>query len=112
MNQFRETLARFRESVRQEGERSEIPKLRDLLERERPVRSLGLRWTDVAWAAAATVALMLAAIPAYQSVQRQREIEQDKADALLLEQVNAGLSRSVPRAMEPLMDRAPSEAGR
>ncbi len=50
------------------------------------------------------MALMLAAIPVYENVQqRQREAEQEKADALLFEQTKAGISRSVPRAMAPLM---------
>jgi hypothetical protein len=33
----------------------------------------------------------------------QKRIEQDRADALLMEQVNRALSRSVPLALEPLM---------
>jgi hypothetical protein len=103
MNGFRETLGRFRDAVRQEGERAEIPGLRALIASDRRAVSLRLRW-----AAAAAVVLLLAAIPAFENVrQRQREAEQEKADALLMEQVNAGLSRSVPRAMAPLMDWAP-----
>jgi hypothetical protein len=116
MKDFQEALARFRDAVRQEGERSEIPDLHALLERERPARSPGLRRTNVAWAAAAAAALMLAAVPAYQNVlQRERVAEQEKADTLLMQQVNAGLSRSVPRAMTPLLGWAPvanGEAGK
>jgi hypothetical protein len=103
MNDFRDTLTRFREAMRQEGERTEIPGLPAILSRDRRAKGLRLRWV-----VAAAAALMLAAIPVYQNVQqRQREAEREKADVLLLRQVNAGLSRSVPRAMAPLMDWTP-----
>jgi hypothetical protein len=96
-------LGCFRDAIRQEGERSESPGLQAILSRERRAKGLRLRW-----AAAVAVVLMLAVIPAYENAeQTQREAEQEKADALLLEQVNAGLARSVPRAMAPLMDWAP-----
>jgi hypothetical protein len=108
MNDFRDTLGQFREAVREAGERSEIPGLQAILERERRATGVRLRW-----AAAAVVALVLGAIPAYENaLQRQREAEQEKADALLMEQVNAGLSRSVARAMAPLMDWAPAGKGK
>jgi cytochrome c-type biogenesis protein CcmH/NrfG len=109
MNDFRNALGRFREAVRLEGERSEVPGLRAILERERRATGVRLRWA----AAAAVVALALGAIPAYENaVLKQREAEQEKADALLMEQVNAGLSRSVARAMTPLMDWAPAGRGK
>lgn len=105
---FREAVARFRDALRQEGERSESPGLQAILSRDRSAKSIRPQWTRVAWAAAAVVALMLGAIPAYERAQeRQREAEQEKADAQLLEQVNAGLARAVPRAMAPLMDWTP-----
>jgi hypothetical protein len=104
---FQEAVAQFRHSIHREGERTESPGLPAILSRERQAASLRLRW-----AAAALVALMLAAVPAYVSVQqRQRETEQEKADTLLLQQVNTGLSRSVPRAMTPLMGWAPAGNG-
>lgn len=103
MNDFREAIAQFRHSIHREGERNGSPGLPAILSRERRAASLRVRW-----AAAAVVALMLAAVPAYENVlQRQREAEQEKADTLLLQQVNAGLSRSVPRAMTPLMNWSP-----
>jgi hypothetical protein len=106
MNGFREALARFRDAVHQAGEQNESPGLQIILERERSAKGLRLRW-----AAAAAVVLVLGVIPVYRNTQqRQREAEQAKADALLLEQVNAGLSRSVPRAMAPLLDWAPANA--
>jgi hypothetical protein len=55
------------------------------------------------WALAAAALLVLAAVPVYRSVQdRQRQAEIARADALLLEQVDAEVSRAVPRPMEPL----------
>jgi hypothetical protein len=62
------------------------------------VRHLARRWV----LAAATV-LILATGPAYwHSRQRARAIEMARADALL-EQVDAEISRAVPRTMEPLV---------
>ena len=108
MNGFREALAGFHDAVRQEGEQNESPGLQAILDRERSVKGLRLRW-----AAAAAVVLVLSAIPAYKNAQqRQSEAEQAKADALLLEKVRAGLSRSVPRAMTPLLGWAPANAAK
>jgi len=55
------------------------------------------------WALVAAALLLLSAIPIYRNVQdRQRQAERARADALLLEQVDAEVSRAVPRPMEPL----------
>ena len=51
------------------------------------------------WALAATVFVLLT-IPIYQAA---RDRQRAAADALLLQQVDAALSRSVPQPMEPLM---------
>jgi hypothetical protein len=100
MNDFREALARFREAVHHEGERSGSPGLQTVLKVDRRSKNIRLRW-----AVAAVVVLTLGAIPPYRiAQQRHHEAEQEKADALLLRKVNAGLSRSVPRAMAPLMN--------
>jgi hypothetical protein len=68
----------------------------------RPVRPNLPRWI------LATAALsMLVAAPVYWNARQQRAIqtaaEQARADELLLERIDAGLSRSVPASMEPLM---------
>ena len=56
------------------------------------------------WALVAAALLVLAAVPIYRNVQdRQRQAERARADALLLEQVDAEVSRAVPRPMEPLV---------
>jgi len=46
---------------------------------------------------------ILAGVPIYRTVERQRRAERARADALLLEQVDAGLARPVPAPMEPLL---------
>ena len=99
MNEFRETVSRFRNGMREEGERSACPGLQTILHRDRVAKSFRLRWA----AAAAVLLLTLGAIPIYQNQQNKREAAQEQADTLLLEQINAGLSRSVPPAMEPLL---------
>ena len=99
MNDFRAALDGFCESMREEGRRSAPPELKAMLERGRETRRTRLQRAI----AAAAVMLALVAIPAYQREQRARDAAQAKADALLMEQVNAGLERPVPRAMSPLL---------
>jgi len=71
-----------------------------------PRRGFRLRPAGLAWAAAV---LMIVAIPLYRGLQprdvgrQQPRAEPALADALLLEQVDAELSRTVPQPMEPLM---------
>ena len=87
--QFRSALAGFRTSL----EKSPVPAVR----RKQSSQRLS-RWV----LASAALSLMVAA-PVYWNARQQRAAEQAKADELLLERVNAGLSRSVPASMEPLM---------
>jgi hypothetical protein len=57
----------------------------------------------IRWAVAAAALIVLIVIPLYRNAtQRHREAETFE-DTLLLEQVNAQLSRAVPAPMEPLM---------
>jgi hypothetical protein len=95
-------LALFRGSVRHwsEGQiRAEPPAIGNILPARRGSWAHPLRWALVA----ATL-LVLAAVPVYRNVQdRQRQAEIARADALLLEQVDAEVSRAVPRPMEPLV---------
>jgi hypothetical protein len=55
------------------------------------------------WLLAAAAAVLLAAIPLYKA----REARQEQADALLLERVSTHVSRTVPQALEPLMNPEP-----
>jgi len=89
MHQLKNALLGFQRSL----EQCPVPAVS-----QRPVGPMLPRWI------LATAALMLlTAAPLYWSAQEQREADQAKADELLLERVNAGLSRSVPASMEPLM---------
>ena len=94
-------LALFRGSVRHwSGRQVRVP--RPLAPTRRscgyPARPHPMRWVLVAAAL-----LVLAGVPIYRNAQdRQRQAEIAKADALLLEQVDAEVSRAVPRPMEPL----------
>jgi predicted anti-sigma-YlaC factor YlaD len=87
--QFRSALTGFRTSL----ENSPVP----AVSRKQSSQRLS-RWV----LASAALSLMVAA-PMYWNARQQRAAEQAKADELLLERVNAGLSRSVPASMEPLM---------
>jgi hypothetical protein len=95
-------LGLFRGSVRHwsEGQRgAEPPAIGSVVPARRGSWAQPLRWALVA----ATL-LVLAAVPVYRNVQeRQRQAEIARADALLLEQVDAEVSRAVPRPMEPLV---------
>ena len=86
-------LEEFRAAMHAEGARSHVPSLQEIVGRGESV--LHFRW-----AAAAMVAVILGAVPAYLDA-RQRE--QDQADALLMQKVNAALSQPVPRALAPLL---------
>jgi hypothetical protein len=90
-------LQEFRAAVHAAGERSEIPNLAMILEHRRPAPVRPFRW------AVAVALLALASIPVYRNLQRQREAAQERADAQLMERVNAALARPVPRALAPLL---------
>jgi len=89
------TLALFRASAwewseRQEGSRAGV------FDAAAPVRKrFGVRVAG--WAAVAATVLLAAAVPMYRNAKTRQ------ADTRLLEQVDAGVSRAVPRPMEPLL---------
>jgi hypothetical protein len=64
------------------------------------------------WALAAAL-LILAAVPIYKNARDRQREEMARADALLLEQVDAAVAQPVPPSMEPLMQLVwgPSLAG-
>lgn len=99
MSEFREAVKHFRDAMREQSEHSACPSLPALLARERAAKNLRLRWA----LAAAAAMLMLGAIPIYRDQMDHRAAAQAQADAQLLQEVNAALSRSVPPALEPLM---------
>jgi hypothetical protein len=55
------------------------------------------------WILATAALSAFVAAPVYWNARQQRAAEQARADELLLQRVNAGLSRPVPASMEPLM---------
>jgi anti-sigma factor RsiW len=68
-------------------------------------RTRSLRWV----AAAATLAAIVAVIPAFRKPVEPpvAELEQSRSDAQLLERVNAHLSQSAPASLQPLMEMLP-----
>ena len=95
-------MTRFRDSVRDCGER--YGSVRLSLPARQPAIRLGFLARPSRWASVAAALLLLAAIPIYtNSRDRRREAEMARADAALLEQVDAGISRAVPEPMEPLV---------
>ena len=95
-------LGLFRGSVRHwsSGQsRAEPPAIGSILPARRGPWAQPMRW-----GLAAAALLVLAAVPIYRNAQdRQRQAEIARADALLLEQVDAEVSRAIPRPMEPLV---------
>jgi hypothetical protein len=96
------SLALFRGSVRHWSDgQVRVPRP---LAPTRGSRGYPARPLPVRWALVAAALLVLAAVPIYRNAQdRQRQAEMARADALLLEQVDAEVSRAVPRPMEPLV---------
>ena len=88
LEQFQNALAGFRGSL----EQAPVPAMR--LARRKHVLP---RWVMAAAALSAIIAA-----PVYWNA-RQQAAERAKADQLLLERIDAGLSRSVPASMELLM---------
>ena len=93
LHQLRKALAGFRSSL----EQSPVP----------AVSYSRTRQTLPRWILATAAVLLLIATPVYWNARQQRPPQtaedQAKADELLLERIDAGLSRSVPTSMEPLM---------
>ena len=100
LSQLQETLSAFRGSVQHWAKQSGgsvIPDGASLVEEERFYNVHPLRW------ALAAAALMFLVIPVYNDISNRARQKQAE-DALLLERVNAHLSRGVPAPMEPLLE--------
>jgi len=89
LHQLQSALAGFRSSL----EQAPVP----------PVSYLPVRKTLPRWILAAAALSLLVATPVYWNARQQRAAEQAKSDELLLQRIDASLSRSVPASMEPLM---------
>jgi hypothetical protein len=90
-------LSEFRDSLRHWSAAQGGSAPRPLWLTESPRGAHRLRWALVAVAM-----VLLAAIPIFRSRQRQRQADTSLEDAVLLEQIDTGVSRSVPAPMEPL----------
>jgi hypothetical protein len=102
LRRVRETLSRFKDSVERWAERSSGSVVPDTAFLEAVKLPVFTR-RPVRWALALAVLILVVTIPIYKNItDRQREAEVQ--DALLLELVNAQLSRTVPAPMEPLME--------
>jgi hypothetical protein len=97
VNSFRKTLNEFRGELHDRAAQTPGPRLQALLDRQRPATPHTFRWV-----AAAIVVVTLGSIPLYHDARERARQEQERADAQLLEQINASLSRSVPRAFGAL----------
>jgi hypothetical protein len=110
---LQETLAVFRDSVQQWTDRcggSEVPSPAFLR-----TDSAVFSGRPFHWALAVVALILLVLIPVHKNTSERRLVEAEAEDTLLLEQVNAQLSRTVPEALEPLMtllsDATPDETG-
>lgn len=97
MSSFRKTLNEFRGELHDRAAQTPAPRLQALLNRQQPATPHTFRWV-----AAAIVVVTLGSVPVYRDAQERARQEQERADAQLLEQINASLSRSVPRAFGAL----------
>jgi hypothetical protein len=109
---LQETLAVFRDSVQQWTDRcggSEVPSPAFLR-----TDSSVFSGRPFQWALAVLALILLVLIPVHKNTS-ERRLKAEAEDTLLLEQVNAQLSRTVPEALEPLMtllsDATPDEIG-
>lgn len=90
LDQFQIALSGFRSSL----EHSPAP----------PIRLGRAGQTLPRWILATAALSLIVAAPVYWKARQQRDAEQAQADQRLLERVHAGLSRTVPASMEPLME--------
>jgi hypothetical protein len=101
LEHLKETFSVFRESVHEWAGKNQgaIPKSIDFLE-----NAAGIGYPRLRWALASLVFIVLLVIPVYRNKSEEKRARQAMEDALLLEQINASLSRDVPASMEPLMN--------
>jgi hypothetical protein len=94
--QLETTLMQFRGAVRELSGSAAPPAWR-----EPARRGSWFSWPRMALVTATL--LLLITVPIYWSARARQRAEQERADALLLEQVDSAISRAVPAPMEPLV---------
>jgi hypothetical protein len=101
LEHLKDTFSVFRASVREWSGKNEasVPQPIDFSATAASINLHRLRW-----AFASLVLIILLVIPVYKNKREEKRARQAMEDALLLEQVNASLSRNVPASMEPLMN--------
>jgi hypothetical protein len=62
------------------------------------------RVTPLRWVAVAAAALLLAAVPVYRSYSLRQATARANANAILMEEISADISRSAPEPLEPLVN--------
>ena len=106
LGSFENIIGQFRGSAGDwAGRECRLPDMATLCGIFRRSRTLSLRWV----AAAATLAAIAAAFPAFRKPVEPpvAELEQSRSDEQLLERVNAHLSQSAPASLQPLMEMLP-----
>jgi hypothetical protein len=102
---FEATLSRFRGSVQQWSDRHAAASERVA----GPVRNAPIMWR-LRWAAVAALVLLAVLVPIVRVTHRPpARAAMAQADAQLLEEVDAGVSRPVPLPMEPLLQLVASD---
>ena len=109
---FHDPVSTFRTVMQNWSDRENAPRLADVsvfLSRSR--RFANPLWR---WAPAGLAIIILSAIPIYIQQQKlQSELEQaTREDVLLMDAVNAHLSRTIPAPMEPIMALVPQQESR
>jgi len=109
ISRLQETLSDFRASVREWSHRESAAA-------PLPVRRASgvLVASRLRWALIAAAMVMLAAIPIYRANRHQPKLESSVDDAVLLEEIDESVSRSVPAPMErltPLVSEGSTAAG-
>ena len=106
---FREPVSTFRTVMQDWSDRETVPRLADVsvfLTRARRFANPFWRWVP-----AGLAIIVLTAIPVYiQQRKLQTELEEStREDVLLMDAVNAHLSRTIPAPMEPIMALVPNQ---
>jgi hypothetical protein len=81
---------------------------RGLVTRLSPPANCRATW----WFALATAVLLFASVPMYRGYTERQAAAQAKADAALLDEIGADISRPAPQTLEPLIDLVSTEGAR
>jgi hypothetical protein len=96
-----QTLAAFRQSARQWGERELAAGVSDVwrIERARP----WITFRSLRWLCAVALVFLLTGVSVVRRGHRSEAVDSAAEDAMLLKQIDADVSQSVPDSMQPLV---------